>query len=75
MMVQVWLAIPVCFFWAVGIRLIRNMGRRLNEKIDDKLDSSSDYCIWIEDLPTGKYHEADLVSYLAKLWRIRKKKK
>lgn len=46
-MVQVWLAVPVCLFWAIGIRLLRNAGRRLNSKIDEKLDSSSDYCVWI----------------------------
>lgn len=44
---QLWLAVPMCILWAIGIRLIRNFGRRVNKKIDEKLDSSSDYCIWI----------------------------
>ena len=56
-MVQVWLAVPMCLFWAIGIRIIRKMGRYKNKQIDDKLDSSSDYCIWIQDLPSGKYNE------------------
>ena len=33
-MVQVWLAVPMCLFWAIGIRIIRKMGRYKNESVE-----------------------------------------
>ena len=59
-------------FWAVAIRFIRDIGRIKSKEINDKLDSSSDYCIWLEGLPEGQYNETDLIVFLSKLWRARK---
>ena len=36
--------------------------------IDDMLLSSSDYFLFMEKLPIGKYTEASIISYLQKLW-------
>ena len=71
---QLVLGVIISFLWAFCIRIIRDTGRHLNKEIDDKLDSSSDYCIWLEDLPAGNYNETDIISFIAKLWRARKDK-
>ena len=52
---QAWLAVPLVILWAFAIRIIRDKGRIMNRFIDDKLDSSSDYCIMMEGLPAGNY--------------------
>ena len=57
-MVQVWLAVPMCLFWAIGIRIIRKMGRYKNKQIDDKLDSSSDYLFGFRI-----YHQVNIMNY------------
>ena len=72
LIIQLVLGVLISFFWAFGIRVIRDIGRHLNKEIDDKLDSSSDYCIWLEGLPTGNYNEKDVIMFMSKLWRARK---
>ena len=72
--IKVWLAIPMSILWAIGVRIVRDLGRMKNIDIDEKLDSSSDYCIWMEGLPEGQYNEIDIVNFLNKLWKSRKDK-
>jgi hypothetical protein len=55
MEVQVWLGFLLCFIWVIAIRVIRSLGRILNKKIDNLLDSSSDYVIQLSNLPCGAY--------------------
>jgi len=55
MRIQVWLGFLFCTIWIIALRIIRSMGRILNKKIDENLDSSSDYVIQIYNLPIGKY--------------------
>lgn len=55
MQVQVWLGFVLCLVWIIAIRVLRSMGRILNKKIDNLLDSSSDYVIQISNLPHGNY--------------------
>ena len=74
LIVQLVLGVIISFLWAFCIRIIRDTGRHLNKEIDNKLDSSSDYCIWLEDLPAGNYNETDIITFIAKLWRARKDK-
>lgn len=45
MIVQLILGMVMCIFWSFGVRLIRNLGRKKERKIDDLLDSASDYCL------------------------------
>ena len=54
---QVWLGLLFCLVWILGMRIIRNMGRNLNRKVDQFLDSSSDYVVQISNLPEGTYTE------------------
>lgn len=58
MTIQVWLGFVFCVVWLIALRVIRSMGRVLNQKIDRFLDSSSDYVIQIDNLPIGKYTES-----------------
>lgn len=69
MRVQVWLGFLFCTIWILALRIIRSMGRILNKKIDDNLDSSSDYVIQIYNLPIGKYTETEILKYLTSLWK------
>ncbi len=55
MEVQVWLGFLLCLIWVIAIRVIRSLGRILNKKIDNLLDSSSDYVIQLSNLPCGAY--------------------
>ena len=54
-MIQLWLGFVFCFIWMVCLRMMQTFGRNLNQKIDHYLDSSSDYCIQIDNLPYGNY--------------------
>lgn len=56
-MIQLWLGFVFCFVWLISNRMIQSLGRTLNQKIDLYLDSSSDYCIQIDNLPFGDYTE------------------
>lgn len=67
--IQVWLGLIICIIWILGIRIVRSFGRQLNKKIDSRLDSSSDYCIQVSNLPLGDFTEPELLKYLGKLWR------
>ena len=58
----------MCFIWSVAVRFIRTWGRIKNKRIDDDLDSSSDYNIFLEKLPVGEYHEEELLEYIEGLW-------
>lgn len=69
MRVQLWLGFLFCTIWILALRIIRSMGRILNKKIDDNLDSSSDYVIQIYNLPIGKYTESEIVKYISSLWK------
>ena len=51
------------------------MGRILNKKVDEYLDSSSDYVIQISNLPFENYTEKELLKYIATLWKKYKGKK
>ena len=73
-LIKAWIAIPMTLVWAIGIRFVRDLGRKKNHEIALKLDSSSDYCIWLEGLPEGHYNERDIVSFLNKLWKTREGK-
>ena len=68
MMIQLVLGLVVCIFWSIGVRLIRAVGRKKERNIDDLLDSSSDYCIFLENLPAGKYSEINILKYLNDEW-------
>ena len=57
MEIQVWLGFLLCLIWVIAIRVLRSLGRILNKKIDNLLDSSSDYVIQISNLPYGSYSE------------------
>ena len=48
---QLVLGLVVCIIWSISLRLIRAVGRRKMKIIDERLDSSSDYCILLENLP------------------------
>lgn len=74
MQVQVWLGFVLCLVWIISIRVLRSLGRILNKKIDNLLDSSSDYVIQISNLPYGEYTETELLKYLCSLWRTMKGK-
>ena len=50
------------------MRLTRNLGRRKSDDIDDALDSSSDYMLFLQKLPIGNYHERDILNYVQRLW-------
>lgn len=67
--VQLWLGFLFCCVWMVVTRMIQSLGRRLNMRIDRYLDSSSDYCIQIDNLPFGSYIEGELLKHLIKLWK------
>ena len=62
---QLVLGLIICIVWSVSLRLIRAKGRRKMHEIDNKLDSSSDYCILLENLPEGDYSEVDIIKYLS----------
>ena len=42
---QLVLGLVICIIWSIALRYIRARGRQKMQKIDDRLDSSSDYCI------------------------------
>ena len=67
-LIQMWLGFVFCLVWSVGARLIRVLGRKKAQKIDDLLESSSDNNIFIEKLPVGDYHERELLEFLNELW-------
>ena len=54
---QLTLGIFIVLAWIIALSVLRFYGRLKNKDIDTKLDSSSDYCIEINDLPYGDYHE------------------
>ena len=66
---QLWLGFLFCLVWMIGLKIIQSFGRMLNEQIDLYLDSSSDYCVQIDNLPFGEYTEGELLKHLLKLWR------
>lgn len=74
MEVQVWLGFLLCLIWVIAIRVIRSLGRILNKKIDNLLDSSSDYVIQLSNLPCGAYTQMELLKYLCSLWKKMKGK-
>lgn len=71
LLAQLILGTVMCLLWALGTRLIRDFGRKKNRDIDAKLDSSSDYYVWIERMPVGQYIEADVLAYMDRLWKLR----
>lgn len=58
----------MCVFWSIAVRFLRALGRRKNQEIDEKLDSSADSYIFLENLPVGNYHEEDLLEFVSELW-------
>ena len=68
MIVQLCLGFLMCFIWSVAVKFIRTWGRMKNKSIDDDLDSSSDYNIFLEKLPVGEYDEEELLQYIEGLW-------
>lgn len=67
MIAQQWLGLLMCIIWSIGVRLIRKLGRKKNQQIDDELDSSSDYTVFLEKLPLGSYNERDVLEYMERL--------
>ena len=45
----------MCIIWVIALRCIYYAGLSKEQTIDDQLDSSSDYSIFIDHLPAGKY--------------------
>ena len=65
---QLWLGFVMCLFWGFAVHLIRAEGRKKNREIDDQLESSADYQIFIENLPIRNYHEEEILNLIQQLW-------
>lgn len=65
-----WLGFVFCLLWSVAVRLIKRLGRRKSQEIDDLLDSSSDEAIFISKLPIGEYHERDILIFMKQTWEM-----
>jgi hypothetical protein len=55
MLIQLILGMVMCIIWVIALRCIYYAGLSKEQTIDDQLDSSSDYSIFIDHLPAGKY--------------------
>lgn len=47
LIVQLVLGVVMCFIWSLGLRLIRRLGMMKGKLIDDMLESSSDYFLFM----------------------------
>ena len=72
---QLWLGFVMCLFWGFAVHLIRAEGRKKNREIDDQLDSSADYQIFMENLPIKNYHEKEIRDLILQLWSSLKVKR
>lgn len=67
---QLWLGFAFCLMWSVAVRLIKRLGRRKGQQIDNELETSSSEVIFISKLPIGEYHEGDLLAFMNQLWDL-----
>ena len=72
---QLCLGLVMCIFWSISLRLIKALGRRKNQEIDDKLHSSADTHIFLENLPVGNFYEEELLDFVEELWKNVEKKR
>lgn len=70
---DLWLGFLFCLIWITALRIIRTQGRNLNQKINHYLESSSDYCVEVNNLPFGEFSESELLKHLLLLWKKAKK--
>lgn len=68
---QLWSGVLMSIVWIFTVKFIKYLGDHKNLEIDELLDSASDYTIRIDNLPSKKYHEAELIEYINELWETR----
>ena len=65
---QLCLGFVMCVCWSVAVHLIKALGQRKSEEIDDRLDSSADNYIFLQNLPVGAFYEEELLEFVDELW-------
>ena len=66
--IQLTLGMILAIVWFFSIKFTFYLGEKKNEEIDEMLESSSDYTIRIQNLPSGQYNEYDLLNFINDLW-------
>jgi len=61
----------MCIIWIFSVKFIKHLGDSKNEEIDEMLDSASDYTVRVDNLPSRKYNEHDLIEYIKEMWNTR----
>jgi hypothetical protein len=65
---QSWFILIICVVMDVIIKVIRFHQKKTAKLCDEQVTSASDFTLMLNGLPIGSYQEAEITSFIKKLW-------